>query len=961
MASEPMTGRTLAAVVLLGLTAVSLVGLGSLRVDNRLERWMGSDPVHADEYESFRSEFGTDEFVVAAISGRPLFDPEALEIMLGCVDALESNPAVVGVDGLPVVYRDVFGAEDPDELEIEFTSTPFYRGLFLSDDSETAGLVIQVAPHEEPGSRTEIVGSIRQALSPLEEAGFMVRLVGSPVLAAALDEVSRQESLRTFPIALIFTMVILGWLLRSVRCVVVAATSAAMSVVLTLGVMVVSGRSLSMVTSVLPSLLFVLALSNCIHILLSYQRHRRTMDLREALRCALSETTRPCSLAAATTALGFASLVAASVPPVREVGLFAALGILVSLAVNLSVVPTLIRWMRIPERTAVVQQRWVGNLHTRSRAVLIVAGGLTVAAVALIPKVPVVSNPLSFLPENHPITRDYRDVGDRLTGSYTMEVVVRTPEVWWTPAVLKSLEALEREMALSDGVSTVVSPLDLLRKARHWQFGFDPQAYELPSSKTEAEELLAGPVRVGTDHMSRFATDDGMTVRLSAVVKEMDQGRFLAIVDRSRSAVQALGSDFDGWVTGMVLRLVQAQRDLVSSQIRSLGLAFLVVFGAIAAGLGSWRLTAFALFPNVVPVVVVFAMMALFQIPLDAATVMVASVALGIAVDNTVHLLVAVQRERQDADSPGRAVAAALGKVGVPLVVTTAAACIGFLSLSLSRFVPIRDFGLLAASAMVAALAADLFVVPAMLTARESLRDASKPVALLVAAGIASAAMAADISLGERVEQAARGYDLESATVALAMVRDARESDVAEDLAELHGVAALSVAELLRIEFEQMLVDNGAERRETGQKIDAVAREGLAVVAGLPESSERQRVRADLIATMIRSDFRAKKFENEFRTAVERALELDETNPRAWVSAAKPPLFAPPERGRDLAEALRHLNRALEIDPALESALLLRAMANSEAGDDAAARADWRAALEQNPRCRPAADALAAS
>jgi tetratricopeptide (TPR) repeat protein len=139
------------------------------------------------------------------------------------------------------------------------------------------------------------------------------------------------------------------------------------------------------------------------------------------------------------------------------------------------------------------------------------------------------------------------------------------------------------------------------------------------------------------------------------------------------------------------------------------------------------------------------------------------------------------------------------------------------------------------------------------------------------------------------------------------------------------------------------------------------AEEALGVLAGFDESSESQRMRADLLAVMIRSDYRAKKYQNELKAAVERALELDPDNPRALVSSAKPMIFAPPERGRDLDQAVSVLTRALEIDAGLESALLLRAHALDELGRTARAVEDWNAAIELNPECRPARDRLARS
>ena len=118
------------------------------------------------------------------------------------------------------------------------------------------------------------------------------------------------------------------------------------------------------------------------------------------------------------------------------------------------------------------------------------------------PWVPVESNPLTFLPEASPTAEDYRAVAEELTGSYTMEMVVSTPEVWWDPSVLSSLDSLEEKVATAPQVSTVISPLDLLRKARQWQSGFDPAAYRLPASRSEADELMravsSGITRTGS-------------------------------------------------------------------------------------------------------------------------------------------------------------------------------------------------------------------------------------------------------------------------------------------------------------------------------------------------------------------------------------------------------------------------------------------------------------------------------
>jgi tetratricopeptide (TPR) repeat protein len=204
------------------------------------------------------------------------------------------------------------------------------------------------------------------------------------------------------------------------------------------------------------------------------------------------------------------------------------------------------------------------------------------------------------------------------------------------------------------------------------------------------------------------------------------------------------------------------------------------------------------------------------------------------------------------------------------------------------------------------------------------------------------------------LEIARKSYDSAAATEILNVARSAAGESEGEALDLLRVRAGLLVAELLRLEFEETARGERAARRTLGQRIDVAAEEALGVLASIQESSETERMRADLLATMIRSDYRAKKYRAELNEAVERALERDQENPRALVSSAKPLVFAPVERGRDLNQAIEVLTRALEFDAGLESALLLRAHAYELLGDTERATADWNSALDLNPECRPA-------
>jgi tetratricopeptide (TPR) repeat protein len=230
--------------------------------------------------------------------------------------------------------------------------------------------------------------------------------------------------------------------------------------------------------------------------------------------------------------------------------------------------------------------------------------------------------------------------------------------------------------------------------------------------------------------------------------------------------------------------------------------------------------------------------------------------------------------------------------------------------------------------------------------------------ATLLAAIASAAAAETPAAVEHDLAAAGRRWDADAAVAVLTRARTLRRAFPTPGTALLQVRAGLLAAELLRVRYEEAAPAT-AGRETLGRRIDAFAGEALALLPALPESSERWRMEADLVATMIRSDFRATKYEARLRAAIAKARALDPANPRAIVSEAKPLLFAPPGHGRDYHAGIALLDRALALEPRLEAALLLRAFARDGLGERAAAEADWRAALALNPDCEPARRALA--
>lgn len=714
-----------AAYGLLGLGVLALPFAIHTTIDNRLEIFLNPDSDKAAQYDQFREAFGSDEFVIAAYWGKDIFDQQALDVQLEVLARMEKAPHVKRVSGIPQVYREVFGGEDAPELKADFLSTPFYQNFLISQDGTVAGLLLETEQPKEILGRRELMDGIHAGLEPLRTYGFQVEVVGPPALHIVMEDVSQREAMRTFPVALVCSIVILLFLFRSLRATVVALFCTGLTVVLTMGFMSAIHQPLNMATSILPVLLWVLALANLIHVIRRYQEYRvETPSVRLAIRQSLSETALPCALAIFTTVMGFLSLLVATLVPIRQLGLYSAVGLTISLAVNLSVGPLFVEWFRVKGLT----HRQTGLIHwahsastvamRHSWVVLGAAAVLILLTVFGLTQIRVESNTLTFLPDDSETVQGYNFVSQHLTGLYSLEVVVSTPSGWLEDGNWPALEQLVATMSAEPGVARVVSPIDLLKKLNQWDHEFDPAAYALPETGADAKRLVDELDETGQKELTRLVGPEGKSVRLSVLVRDMDSTRFMAIARHAEKALAQLPKPLSGYVTGIVLQMADAQLKLVETQVRSFGLAFLSVFLCIFIGLRSWRMTAVSFLPNLMPVLCTFGVMALWQVTLDPATVMVASVGLGIAVDNAIHMLSAYQRYRRAGASIEHAVYQAIEKVGPAITITTITACIGFFALARSAFIPIRYFGILAGLSMLVALSANVFLVPAILSCR---------------------------------------------------------------------------------------------------------------------------------------------------------------------------------------------------------------------------------------------------
>ena len=698
-------GRPLAVLCLLSVV-LPLYCLKDARIDNSTEVWLGKDSDPYRQYQRFLDKYGNEEFVVIAGEAEDPLSEASLAFQKELADRLDAIEQVDRVFDLATV-RELLSPFRKDWREL-MRDSELFRNLLIGRNGQTFGLVVYLETLNDPTLRSAAVEQMRSVVAEVAGDSMRVHLAGTALMNLELDMGSRTASRRFLPVAAVLSVVLLAIILRSFGAMAAVMCSLGVTTIWTMGLLVASGRSVNMITVAIPSLLFVLAISGGIHITSRFLAFLPDApDPPAAVVDALAEVMRPVFLSNVTTAVGFGALAVSDMEPVVEFGMFTALGILLSFVFNIGIIPgVLCTLVRSRPAVRLVRPHWtaaVGRVMVRHRhsvlAISIVVFGL---CIGLTTRSTVESNVLRFFPSDSKVRRDYQFIGDRLTGFYTMELDA-TISAARGSTLLKGLEAVGEKVAGRPEVAKVIH-----YKALATCFRDIPRPVLVPS-QTIARNPLRPMLRT-----YRHKEGDRLSLRLSVLVRAMSSNDFydlLAFIERQ--ADDLLPADSSYYVTGVASLTRRAEQSLIETQIRSLSIASSLILLLVGLFLRSLKGLVVAVLPNLLPIFFVFAVMSLLGVPFDTATVMIASIAIGIAADDTIHFLAHFKTEKRSGLTTIDAVDQSLQKAGRAITYTSVVASAGFVILLLAEFQPIQYFGVFTGLTMLAAWAGDVFVLPA--------------------------------------------------------------------------------------------------------------------------------------------------------------------------------------------------------------------------------------------------------
>jgi predicted RND superfamily exporter protein len=353
----------------------------------------------------------------------------------------------------------------------------------------------------------------------------------------------------------------------------------------------------------------------------------------------------------------------------------------------------------------------------RAPAILVAFGLVTAGAAALIPRIAIDTDYLSFFDEDAPVRRDFEAVDRLLAGAVPLYVTFQGAGAgaFRDPEALRAVERVQHAAEAIPGVSRTHSLADVVRVLNRATARDDPAEERVPDSGPAVAELvfLAPKQEIG-----RYANADhsraNVVVRTGAVGTAEVRAVGAALLEAVRGA--GLPAGVGAEVTGNALLLARSADGIASGQPQSVAIATLTCLVIATIGIRSLRIGLVAMTPNVIPVLLFFGMLGAGVAPLSLPTSLIGCVALGITVDDTVHYLARYKDERGRGAGPVEANRTCARNVGRANLVTSFTLIAGFLVVALSSFATLREFGLLSAATMAMCLAADLLLLPAILT-----------------------------------------------------------------------------------------------------------------------------------------------------------------------------------------------------------------------------------------------------
>jgi hypothetical protein len=719
-------------------------------------------------FKDTRKTFGDDRVIIAALTTGDVFTDEFLSRLsrisarVAAINGVDETTSLVNLNAIrrqgnnikiePLISPARPGPREAREYELrglkeEITRDPLYARQFVSEDGRTAAINIFLKPMDEARSRA-VTEEVERTVKA-EAAGDEVLLAGVPIIEARGISSMIWDIAVCSPLAFLLCFIVFLAAFRSFWGALLPMLALVMGLVWSIGLMVLFERPITLATLPLPTVLMAVGSAYIFHVLNQYRLSMTAVEegaSRNESLVAWMDGLRfisPAVLISATTTMaGFGALASSSIPTVRDMGIFEAAGVFVMLLLSLAFIPSALALMR-PGALGAARQKdyalwlngWLRRLTAlilfRRRTVLAFFLIVTAIAGAGVVWLRVNTDYLRIFPEASETVQSAEKLRDRLAGAATIHVIVTGPARAATdPEFLDSVAALEQFALAEPGVDTAISIADIIKRFNGALGPAGAGGEVIPRDRKIIEDMYRN--FFGEDRsLTRLVSADLSRVAIVLRTHLYGSTELGALTERIESWSKAnLPSGAQAQPTGSVVLLNNASDAVAESQTSSLLIALASIFSMMVLLFRSFMTALMALIPNLLPVVAYFGFLGWTGITLDITTSLVASVVLGMAVDNAVHMIRRYRQSVAERGKPGDegwTMWLTMLRTGKPMVLANIMLVAANLIFVVSSFVPVRRAGLMWALGLFACLVADLIFLPALMKSNPFARAALEP------------------------------------------------------------------------------------------------------------------------------------------------------------------------------------------------------------------------------------------
>ena len=668
------------------------------------------------------------------------FEEIDFTISIENLNVLSKNKQIKKLELVPFINQKPETEEDFSQLKQQlFKELPFFENLLFNKETQTVRTAVYM--------KTEIVNSaarknfIYNTFIPLikkfeEDNQLDVRVSGMPYIRT-LNAQNIVDEIGIFVLgAMAVTSLIFFLFFRSLRATFISMIIVLIGVAWSLGTLGWMGYEITVLTALIPPLIIVIGIPNCIFLINKYQqevsKHGNQVKSLQQVIVKIGNATLMTNL---TTASGFATFILTDSKLLKEFGIIASINVIGIFILSLLLIPIIYSFLPLPNKKHLNHlknktiDRLVGwmekNVRKRRINTYIISLVLLVASIIGIYQIRISGSILEDMPQKKEFFKDIMFFDNEFNGIVPLEILIDTKrkDGVLKLATLKRMDALGKSIESIPELSPPLSVVNAMKYAKQAYYNGNPNYYKLPTAQENNFILSYLETKNSNQNlMKNYVDSTGQYARLTTYMKDIRTERMEEIKSDLEKEIKKIFPEdrYSVQLTGKSLIFLKGTKYLVKNLVLSLSIAIFLIALFMAYLFRSYKMILISLIPNLLPLIVTAGMMGFLGIPIKPSTILVFSIAFGISVDDTIHFLAKYRQELIDSKwKIQRSVYAALKETGVSMFYTSIVLFFGFSVFMISEFGGTVALGGLVSATLLFAMLANLVLLPSLLISLE--------------------------------------------------------------------------------------------------------------------------------------------------------------------------------------------------------------------------------------------------